>query len=235
MPPAQQGRPAPEAEKNPAAPALAATAGFRTWRDSTGKFTIEGKLLSNTDGKVTIQKSDGSKVAIPLQRLSAPDRAYVNSLGEAESAPPAGALAGGDTEQIGSGGWVFRKEGRGPVLGFRYRLGQWDNGQCLAPIEPIFDARIPLAGPSVVIARSGYAVGALNVDAKRFVNAVQIVFMRLKPGGGLDPSDSYTSPWIGVPTGRATTTIGGSGATVIGIYGRHGAVLEAIGLILRGE
>lgn len=159
----------------------------------------------------------------------------MNSLGAAESTPSAGAVVAEVTELIGgSGSWVFRKEGRGPLLGFRHRLGQWVNGQWLAPIEPIFDPHSPLAGPSAVIARNGYAVGALNVDADRFVNAVQIVFMRFKPDGQLDPSDSYTSPWIGFPTGKPTKTIGGSGTTVIGIYGRHRTALKAIGLLLRG-
>jgi len=209
---------------------------LRTWSDATGKFTIQGKLVSNVDGNVTIEKRDGSQAAIPLKKLSKTDRAYLDSIEEQDSEPTPDAAVGGDTELIGgTGGWVFRKEGPGPLLGIRYRLGSWANEQCLAPIEPLFDRQSPLVGQMAVTARDGYAVGAMNVDAKRFVNALQIVFMRLKPDGKLDPSDQYTSPWIGFPTGGPTKTLGGSGAAVIGLFGRNGAVLEAIGLILRGS
>jgi hypothetical protein len=57
--------------------------------------------------------------------------------------------------------------------------------------------------------------------------------MRLKSNGRLDPSDQYTSEWIGYPSGRAAETLTGNGAMVIGIYGHHGAALNTIGLVLR--
>lgn len=203
---------------------------------STGTSSIEGKAVSNPDAKVTAEKTDGNIVPSPMQGSSPADQAFLNSMGKTPSKPSVDAVSSGDTEQVGgTGGWAFRKEGRGPLLGFRYRVTQWDNEPCLAPIEPIFDPNAPLGGQSVVMARNGYAVGALNVDANRFVHAVQIVFMRLKADGRLDSSDSYTSPWLGSPTGKPVKTIGGNGTPVVGIVGRQGAVLDAIGLILRSE
>lgn len=37
---------------------------FRTWRDLSGKFSIEAKFVSEADGKVTLEKRDGSTVTI---------------------------------------------------------------------------------------------------------------------------------------------------------------------------
>lgn len=199
---------------------------FRTWRDSTGKFTIEAKLVSSADGKVTLEKRDGSQVVIPLSRLCPADRAFLKST-------PANIAASNTTEAIGSSsGWTYRSEGRSPVLGIQYRLGSWGEEKCVAPIQAVFDRRETAPGQSIVLARSGYAIGALKVDADRYVNAMQVVFMRLK-SGRLDPNDSYTSDWIGFPTGREPKTISGSGSLVIGFYGYNGAVLGSIGLILR--
>ena len=59
--------------------------------------------------------------------------------------------------------------------------------------------------------------------------------MRISPDGRLDPSDRYTSQWIGSPTGRPPTTLGSTGAMVVGIGGRRAAILDAVGLILRGQ
>ena len=130
----------------------------------------------------------------------------------------------------------FRFVGRNqePLLGFRYRVGRWGNEQAVALNLALFD-RSPARGPDVLVAKEGYAIGGMNVDAQSLVNALQIIFMRLKPDGSLDPSDSYTSSWIGVRSGRPTKTLGGTGAPVIGIYGRRALLLDAVGLVVCGE
>ena len=53
---------------------------FRTWLDSTEKFTIEAKFFSYANGKVTLEKKDGSKVILPIERLSVRDQKNVNEL-----------------------------------------------------------------------------------------------------------------------------------------------------------
>lgn len=232
----RQAQEAQEAAKKALAEDAEPSGNFRTWRDSTGKFRIEAKLVSNADGKVTLEKHDGSQVAIPMSRLSASDRVFLRSKiarDAEEAASSKGAAAGGSTDAVGgSSGWQYRSEGRGPVVGIRYRLGSWDGENCVAPIEAVFDRQEAARGRTVIMmARSGYAIGALEVDANRFVNAMRIVFMRLK-SGRLDPEDSYTSEWIGTPTGRQPKTITGKGALVIGFYGYNGAVLASVGLIL---
>lgn len=147
----------------------------------------------------------------------------------------------GDTELAGgTEGWAFRAEDESGrlLVGIRYGLGGWDGEQTVGVLEAVFDRNDPAGGgrrQESAVAREGYAVGAVKVDAKRFVNAMQIVFMRVKPDGRLDPDDSYTTEWIGFPTGRPTQTLGGSGAPIVGIHGRHGAILNALGLIRGGS
>jgi len=117
------------------------------------------------------------------------------------------------------------------VLGVRYRPGSWAGKQHVGQLEPLF-APGAAAGPNTLLARDGYALGGLEVDADDYVDAVALVFMRITADGRLDPTDSYTSEWIGNPSGNATHTLGGDGTKVIGICGRGAAVLDAIGLVL---
>lgn len=142
----------------------------------------------------------------------------------------------------GSGGGPFETAGSGePVLGFDYRMGTWAGQQAIGDLRPLFarapqGAKPPFArgpqGAQQVMAREGYAVGAMEVDAAEFVNAVRVVFMRVDAQGRLDRNDSYKSDWIGAASGRPTQTLGGDGSKIIGIYGRRTAVLDAVGLLL---
>jgi hypothetical protein len=102
--------------------------------------------------------------------------------------------------------------------------------------EPLYDREVKARGSeTVIVARPGYAVAGLEVDSADLVNAVRIVFMRLANGrlDPLDPADHYQSPWIGTPTGRPTKTLSGSERIVVGIHGRRGLVLDAVGLVVQ--
>jgi hypothetical protein len=54
--------------------------GYRLWKDASGAFQIEAKLISATVTEVELQKKDGSKIKVPLQKLSAGDRKFVEAL-----------------------------------------------------------------------------------------------------------------------------------------------------------
>jgi hypothetical protein len=110
-------------------------------------------------------------------------------------------------------------------------MGNWGGRERVGSLEPLF-ANGAAAGRDVIVARDGYALGALQVDADQYVDAVALVFMRVSSDGDLDPADNYTSEWIGSPTGNATRTLGGDGTRVIGICGRGAAVLDSVGLVL---
>lgn len=55
----------------------------RTWTDSTGKFTIVGKIASNDGKTVKIEKSDGKTVSIPIDKLSKADQQYLAKMADA--------------------------------------------------------------------------------------------------------------------------------------------------------
>jgi hypothetical protein len=90
------------------------------------------------------------------------------------------------------------------------------------------------AGHSVTgfcMARDGYAVGGLNVEADNTaVRAVQVIFMRYQ-NGALVPSDQYTSDWIGTSSGSGSTQLAGDGRPVVGVTGRRSFYLLGLGLM----
>ena len=144
----------------------------------------------------------------------------------------AGPLAGG------TGGRPFRQADFGagrPLLGVAYTLGDWRGKGCLGSVRPLYDRspavnRDPNGG--AVIARDGYAVGGLQVVADD-TNAVAIavVFLAVRDGR-LDPADRYTSDFVGyLDAARTPVTLGGDGRTVIGLCGRRGMNLDAVGLV----
>ena len=51
--------------------------GWRTFRDATGKFEVEARLRTVRDGKAVLEKRDGTTIDVPLDKLSQPDRKYV--------------------------------------------------------------------------------------------------------------------------------------------------------------
>ena len=85
-----------------------------------------------------------------------------------------------------------------------------------------------------VMAKPGYAVGGVNIEASPYVAGFQVIFMRLD-GKRLKPSDSYTSDWIRAAKEKPseTATYRTDGKRVIGIHGNNGAVVNTFGLIFQ--
>jgi hypothetical protein len=142
-------------------------------------------------------------------------------------------VAGKDTRLAGGmGGVPFRAgddSGR-PVIGFRVALGKWAGHPAISRLEPLYD-RPEAGGIDEEIAKDGYAVGGINVAVGKYVQGVQVVFMRLAEGGRLDPSDTYTSSWLGTQSDSEPISLGGDGSIVLGIHGRKAAILDAVGLV----
>jgi len=137
------------------------------------------------------------------------------------------------TDYVGGvGGMPFEWVGAGePVLGFVYRMGEWGGQEALSLLQPLYHRETMRSFDSVV-AKVGYAVAGLEVDADQYVFAVRVVFARLGADGRLDPRDSYKSDWIGNPQGRVVKTLGGDGVKVVGVCGRGAAVVDAIALVV---
>lgn len=57
--------------------ACAAEAEVRTWTDATGNHSVQAELVEVKNGRVHLRKADGGLAAVPLARLSAADREYV--------------------------------------------------------------------------------------------------------------------------------------------------------------
>lgn len=153
---------------------------------------------------------------------------------------------GRQSETIGGqGGAAFLKVRPGQAMvGLAWTMGTWAGRTPIGRIEPLFDRAAPagrsssIPGPGRsatslqrVLAKDGYAIGGLTVDADQYVDAVQPIFMKLRPDGKLDPADRYQGPWLGEPRGKNPRTIDGNGVKVIGIHGRGTAVLDAVGLV----
>lgn len=140
-----------------------------------------------------------------------------------------------DSKLIGNpeGGFPFRMVNgeEKTLLGFQYAIGSWAGEPAIRTLNPLYDqAAAPRPG-TTIIAKEGYAVGGLKIDAPKYVSAVQIIFQRIKPDGQLDPADTYTSEWIGQPSQKEVPTIDGKGKKATGIHGRRGAIIDALGLV----
>lgn len=49
---------------------------FRTWTDASGTYSVDAAFVSCSRGRVTLKKSDGTELTLPLAKLSPEDRAY---------------------------------------------------------------------------------------------------------------------------------------------------------------
>jgi hypothetical protein len=134
----------------------------------------------------------------------------------------------------GPDGGVFRYAERKPVIGVEYWTGAWDQEPCLARLIPVYATEQPVEGAAQrLLAKPGYAVGALTVRTKRYVNAVQVTFMKLGPDGKLDPKDKYTSDWFGATEVKGKeVNLGGDGRAVVGLSCKQGAILNAVALVM---
>ncbi len=152
-----------------------------------------------------------------------------------ELVPGAHADVGEDTAFAGdkaAGHFRYVLPGK-PMIGIDWGAGEWDKEPCIGGIMPVYERKQPSGGGERLLAKEGYAVGGLNVRAKRFVDQVQIVFLKLLPDGKLDPKDSYTSEWLGPETKDAREVkLGGDGRPVIGIHCSKGAILNGVALVM---
>lgn len=51
----------------------------RTWKDTTGSYSIEATFVKMAGGKVTLEKQDGSRIDIDLNKLSNDDQQWVRA------------------------------------------------------------------------------------------------------------------------------------------------------------
>ena len=127
-------------------------------------------------------------------------------------------------------GEKFRQTGPngGLLVGLRVGTLGARGGLKISSVQPIFQsgssyiegARQGVAVPAetTVMAKPGYAVGAVNLRSGLLVDAIQLVFMKYEDGR-LDPAESYVSAWLGDTRGGFSKSVSGQGKIVAGIHG----------------
>lgn len=132
----------------------------------------------------------------------------------------------------GSGGGPFERHlGGRPMIGLDWRLGQWAGSKAMSGLVPVGAGDPPKAGSQRTTAPKGYAVGGILVYAPQFVSNIQLIYMKVRSDGTLDPDDTKRSEWLGGKPSGEPTEISGGGKLVVGIHGRGAAVVDAIGLL----
>lgn len=149
---------------------------------------------------------------------------------------PTQIMGGGDHESYDVGP-------KGSLLvGFEVGLGTFIDYDVVHAFRPIYrgggkETLGKLQGPELkrvvkVVAKTGYAVGAITIKAGLTVDSMIITFMKVADAK-LDPSDSYESEKIGGPGGFAPMKLGGDGSLVVGIVSKSNSELATgLGLLL---
>ncbi|MBD3674217.1 MAG: hypothetical protein HUJ26_11900 [Planctomycetaceae bacterium] len=168
---------------------------------------------SNPFGPSTIPRPNSSD---PPPDLKTTDSADVGNRSE---------LVGGD------GGFPFTQVApqQDPVVGVRVRMGSWAGKEHLSKVEPLYQKPRPIPNTTVVVAKPGYVLGAIEINAPEFVDGIRLVFMK-QTEMGVDPTDHVESQWIGNSTPKPER-LENEGKPIIGFHGKGGAVMDALGVI----
>ncbi len=205
-----------------------------------GSPAVSPPVPTPSSSPATPPDSEGSPF-VPVTSSSSPpmpQQAASPAFAQAEQPPhPARSELIGGHEN----GSVFEVRHIGAtVTSVTYREGTSDNESGFTDIVPTssMGETPPHSGSqpgsqtaNAVTAKDGYAVGGIQTDSGgSALHAFQIVFMRLRPDGRLDPNDSYASEWVGKPTGPVQKAAS-SGAKVVGFFGRRTTLVHSIGLV----
>lgn len=77
---------------------------LRTWKDNTGNFSVQARLVRVEGDQVELEKPDGSKLKVPIVRLSTADQEFISGskpiVAPQRSAPPADSDASAEKPTI---------------------------------------------------------------------------------------------------------------------------------------
>ncbi|MGD9636018.1 MAG: redoxin family protein, partial [Pirellulales bacterium] len=71
----------------------------RTWKDKSGKFSIDAELVAVQNGHVVLRSADGRQLTVPIKSLSAEDQALLGG-GEPEKDSRRGKAKGGEIVEV---------------------------------------------------------------------------------------------------------------------------------------
>jgi len=116
----------------------------RTWKDTTGKYTVEAELVESKDGIVRMRKQSGEVVSVPLDRLSLADQKYVERMLAARDDAPDGAQRTINCRlrylTMSPDGSTLASEGTSPDDQWKNELKLWSaaTGRPVATLEDYF-------------------------------------------------------------------------------------------------
>jgi len=127
------------------------------------------------------------------------------------------------------------------LVGFEYTTSTFYGGHLtVKSVRPIFRNRdgesigdwhgVPHGKIRREKAKDGYVVAGIVAQSGHRVDGIRLIYMRVK-NGRLNPDDTYRSKWIGGHGGGAETLYAANGYPIVGVYGRQGHDLDAIGFI----
>lgn len=122
------------------------------------------------------------------------------------------------------------------LIGLDVSIGTFNK---ISGIRPIFlSQKGQVPGPIVgeastkgarLLAKKGYAIGAIIVKGGIGIDGVSVTFMRIEENG-LNPQDAYDTPAFGNSSGG--TVLGGDGAPLVGLIGhRDPRSVSALGVV----
>ena len=133
------------------------------------------------------------------------------------------------SRHFGTGRQPFEEviEGGGLLTGFEVTFS--GSGQNVMTFRPIFLTAFGrvmgkthgAAGQGItrVEAKYGYAVGAVTIKPGGGIDGMSVTFMEIQ-ARGLNPNRAYESEWLGGFGGDEKTRLAGTGAPVVGIFGK---------------
>jgi hypothetical protein len=137
----------------------------------------------------------------------------------------------------------------GMLVGLEVGVGRFVNNPVIKSVRPIYrvgnkESKGEWHGPTGndvvketvrVVAKPGYAVGAVTVKNGLGLDGLVVTFMKIKDGK-LDTEDAYESEYIGGTGGGRPVKIGGDGTPVTGLIGRSRAdTASGLGLLYEGS
>lgn len=186
-------------------------------------------------------KSDTPRLPLKLPRANTPAKPQPKG----QSPQPArGEMLGG------SGDPPFRDAAPagGLLVGFDVGLEKFIGYPVVGMMQPIYRVGDKLLlgkphgtkrdmGVKRLLAKPGYAVGAVTARTGLAIDGMSVTFMRVTPDGELDPRDAYESEWVGNTTGGSgPTRLTGNVTPAVGVIGRHNPErVSAIGLLFPGK
>ncbi len=101
----------------------------RTWTDSSEAFSVEAELVDFKDGKVSLKKTNGKIITVPLEKLSTADQRFVREqdAGDSPTRIRPGDLTGKPLELAHDDGKPDGRKSfpRGHAAGFEAPEGRW--------------------------------------------------------------------------------------------------------------